>query len=92
MNNGAMTFEDRADLVLAVARVQYVNGQSTDQVVASAERLGRTLGLRAEIMPRWGELLLKAQDSASDGASDLSSRGRSHRRGHESRSFCDACG
>ena len=64
-NNDAMTLEDRADLVLAVARVQYVNGQSTDQVLASAERFGRTLGLRAEIMPRWGELQLKAQDSAS---------------------------
>jgi uncharacterized membrane protein YjjP (DUF1212 family) len=64
-NNDAMTLENRADLVLAAARVQYVNGQSTDQVLASAERLGRTLGLRAEIMPRWGELQLKAQDSAS---------------------------
>jgi uncharacterized membrane protein YjjP (DUF1212 family) len=60
-----MTLEDRGDLVLAVARVQYVNGQSTDQVLASAERVGRTLGLRAEIMPRWGALQLKAQDSAS---------------------------
>jgi uncharacterized membrane protein YjjP (DUF1212 family) len=64
-NNGAMTLEDRADLVLAAARVQYVNGQSTDQVLASAEHLGHTLGLRAEIMPRWGELQLKAQDSVS---------------------------
>jgi len=60
-----MTSEYCADLVLAVARVQYVNGQSTDQVVASAERLGHTLGLRAEIMPRWGELQLKAEDNAS---------------------------
>jgi len=60
-----MTLEDRADLVLAVARVQFVNGQSTDQVLASAERFGRSLGLRAEIMPRWGELQLKAEDSAS---------------------------
>jgi uncharacterized membrane protein YjjP (DUF1212 family) len=60
-----MTLEERADLVLAVARVQYVNGQSTDQVLASAERFGHALGLRAEIMPRWGELQLKAQDGAS---------------------------
>jgi uncharacterized membrane protein YjjP (DUF1212 family) len=64
-NNDAMTLEDRADLVLAVARVQFVNGQSTDQVLASAERLGHTLGLRTEIMPRWGELQLNAQDIAS---------------------------
>jgi len=60
-----MTLEDRADLVLAAARVQYANGQSTDQVLASAERFGHALGLRAEIMPRWGELQLVAQDSAS---------------------------
>jgi uncharacterized membrane protein YjjP (DUF1212 family) len=64
-NNDAMSLEDRADLILTVARVQFVNGQSTDQVVASAERFGHTLGLRAEIMPRWGELQLKAQDSPS---------------------------
>jgi uncharacterized membrane protein YjjP (DUF1212 family) len=63
--NDAMSLEDRADLIVDVARVQYVNGQSTDQVVASAERFGQTLGLRAEIMPRWGELQLKAQDGVS---------------------------
>jgi uncharacterized membrane protein YjjP (DUF1212 family) len=64
-NTNAMTLEDRADLVLAVARVQYVNGQSTDQVLGSAGRFGHTLGMRAEIMPRWGELQLKAEDIAS---------------------------
>src|SRR5258708_4717583 len=65
VNSGAMTLEERAELVLAVARVQFVNGQSTDQVLAFAERLGNTLGLRAEIMPRWGELQLEVQDTAS---------------------------
>jgi uncharacterized membrane protein YjjP (DUF1212 family) len=58
-----MMLEDRAGLVLAVARVQFVDGQSTDQVLASAERLGRALGLCVEIMPRWGELQLKASAS-----------------------------
>jgi uncharacterized membrane protein YjjP (DUF1212 family) len=57
-----MTLEERADLVLAVARVLYVNGQSTDQTLALAERFGHTLGLRVKIMPRWGQLLLQAQD------------------------------
>jgi uncharacterized membrane protein YjjP (DUF1212 family) len=57
-----MTLEERTDLVLAVARVLYVNGQSTDQTLALAERFGHTLGLRVKIMPRWGELLLQAQD------------------------------
>ena len=58
-----MTLKERADLVLAVARVLYVNGQSTDQTLASAERFGHALGLRAAIMPRWGELQLQVQDS-----------------------------
>jgi uncharacterized membrane protein YjjP (DUF1212 family) len=58
-----MTLEERAGLVLAVARVLYVNGQSTDQTLASAESFGHTLGLRAQIMPRWGELQLEAQDN-----------------------------
>jgi uncharacterized membrane protein YjjP (DUF1212 family) len=57
-----MTLEGRSDLILALARVLFVNGQSTDQTVAAAERLGQTLGLRAEILPRWGELQLEAQD------------------------------
>jgi uncharacterized membrane protein YjjP (DUF1212 family) len=57
-----MTLEDRADLVLTAARVLFVNGQSTDQTLAAAERLGHTLGLRIKIMPRWGELLLQTED------------------------------
>jgi uncharacterized membrane protein YjjP (DUF1212 family) len=57
-----MTFEERSDLVLALARTLYVNGQSTDQTLAAAEQLGDTLGLRARIMPRWGELQLQAED------------------------------
>jgi len=57
-----MTLEQRSSLVLAFARVLYVNGQATEQTVAAAERLGRTLGLRAKIMPRWGELRLRSED------------------------------
>jgi uncharacterized membrane protein YjjP (DUF1212 family) len=57
-----MTLEDRSNLVLAFARVLYVNAQATEQTVAAAEHLGRTLGLRAKIMPRWGELLIQSED------------------------------
>jgi uncharacterized membrane protein YjjP (DUF1212 family) len=57
-----MTPEERAKLVLAFARVLFVNGQSTEQTVAVAERLGDRLGLRATILPRWGELQLQAED------------------------------
>jgi uncharacterized membrane protein YjjP (DUF1212 family) len=58
-----MTLEERSNLVLAFARVLYVNGQSTDQAVAATERLGSVLGLRAELMPRWGELQLLSEEN-----------------------------
>lgn len=59
-----ISLEDRANLMLAFARVLYVNGQSTEETVAAAEKLGRTLGVRAVLMPRWGELQLKVEEGA----------------------------
>src|SRR5262249_55928042 len=35
-------------------------GQSTHETLAAAERLGNKLGLRASIIPRWGELQLES--------------------------------
>src|SRR5258705_4479769 len=58
-----MTSEERSNLVLAAARVLYVNGQATEETVAAAEQLGRALGLRAKVMPRWGELRLQSEDN-----------------------------
>ena len=57
-----MTLAERIRLVLAFARVLYVNGQSTEEIVAATARLGDVLGLRATIIPRWGELALQAED------------------------------
>src|SRR5689334_4901344 len=45
-------------LVLAGARVLYVNGQTTEETVAAARRLGHALDLSATVIPRWGELQL----------------------------------
>ena len=56
-----MTNEERLELILAFARVLYVNGQATDQVIAASRRLGNKLGVRAELLPRWGELQLRAE-------------------------------
>ncbi len=53
-----MISDERCNLVLTFARTLFVNGQATDQAVAAAERLGRALGLRANVMARWGELQL----------------------------------
>jgi uncharacterized membrane protein YjjP (DUF1212 family) len=58
----SMTSEERSNIVLAFARVLFENGQATEQTVAAAERLGRALGLRVKIMPRWGELSLRSDD------------------------------
>jgi|SRR5262245_16049940 len=63
-----MTSDDRSNLVLSFARTLFVNGQATEQTVSAAERLGRALGLRARIMPRWGEVQLVADDK--DGTSN----------------------
>jgi uncharacterized membrane protein YjjP (DUF1212 family) len=60
-----MTLEERANLVLEFARVLYVNGQATDQVMAACARLGRKLGLRAGLLARWGELQLQSEDTGA---------------------------
>jgi uncharacterized membrane protein YjjP (DUF1212 family) len=57
------SLQERSDLVLAFARVLYINGQATDQVIAAAEQLARGLGLSAKLMPRWGELELETADA-----------------------------
>jgi uncharacterized membrane protein YjjP (DUF1212 family) len=57
-----MDVEERADLVLAFARVLFVNGQSTDQTLAATERAAGALGLRAQVIPRWGQLQLQVDD------------------------------
>src|SRR5262245_50841450 len=62
---GAQTqrsLEERARLVLEFALVLYINGHSTDEIVAAMARLGDVLGLRATIIPRWGELVVQAED------------------------------
>ena len=58
-----MSLQERSNLILSFATVLFANGQATDQTIGAAERLGRTLGLRARIIPRWGELALQAEDA-----------------------------
>ena len=57
-----MEADEQVNLVLAFAKVLYVNGQATEQTVSAAERLARARGLHATIMPHWGELQLVAND------------------------------
>jgi uncharacterized membrane protein YjjP (DUF1212 family) len=60
-----MTPQEHGNLVLSFARVLYVNGQSTEQTVAAAERIGQRLGLHSKVMPRWGELQLIDENDAT---------------------------
>ena len=60
-----MTNEERLELILAFARVLYVNGQATDQVIAATRRLGSKLGINAELLPRWGELQLREESGGT---------------------------
>jgi uncharacterized membrane protein YjjP (DUF1212 family) len=52
-------------LVLAAARVLFVNGQSTEQTVRAAEGLARALALQATVLPRWDEVVLLSDNGES---------------------------
>jgi len=58
-----MTVEERSDLILSLARVLFVNGQSTERTLSAVGRFAQILGLRAKISPRWGELHLHAEEA-----------------------------
>src|SRR5215469_4348146 len=58
-----MTQEERSNLVLAFARVLYINGESTKKTSDTAEHVSNCLGLRATIFPHWGELELETEDT-----------------------------
>jgi uncharacterized membrane protein YjjP (DUF1212 family) len=64
-----MTSEERSELGLSFAYVLYVNGQATDQIVAAIRRLGNKLGIKAQLLPRWGELQLRTE---GDGVTPIS--------------------
>jgi len=57
-----MTAAEHSNLVLAFARLLYVPAHAPAQRVAAAAQRARTLGLRAKVMPRWGELQLQSED------------------------------
>ncbi len=57
-----MNPQERCDLVLGFAEGLYINGQSTDDTLAATERLSKSLGLSATIVPSWDELHLEATE------------------------------
>jgi uncharacterized membrane protein YjjP (DUF1212 family) len=66
-----MSLQEHSDLILSFAKVLFANGQATDQAISVTERLGRALGLRARIIPRWGELGLQTEDTDAKQSSQI---------------------
>src|SRR5216683_2971208 len=60
-----MNLEEQSDVVLTLGQALHVNGQSTDDTLAATERLSNSLGLRATIIPSWGELQLEATEGTT---------------------------
>jgi uncharacterized membrane protein YjjP (DUF1212 family) len=58
---GPSNRQEQSELVLTLARVLYVNGQSTDDTLAATGRLSKSLGLRATIVPTWDALHIEAE-------------------------------
>ncbi|HXW91882.1 MAG TPA: threonine/serine exporter family protein [Terriglobales bacterium] len=59
----SMTPEERSNLILAFARVLYINGEATHAILGAAERLSGCLGFRATILLQWGELEVQTEDA-----------------------------
>jgi len=57
-----MSREADCDLVVACARLLYVNGQGTEQVLRAGQRLARVIKLPAALSLRWGELQLQLDE------------------------------
>jgi uncharacterized membrane protein YjjP (DUF1212 family) len=56
-----MTRKECSNLILAFARVLYINGDSTHQTVDATERLCSCLGFCATIFPQWDRLEIQAE-------------------------------
>jgi uncharacterized membrane protein YjjP (DUF1212 family) len=63
VSSPSMTREERSNLILGFARVLFINGESTQQTLVTAERLSNCLGLRATVFPHWAELEIQTEDT-----------------------------
>lgn len=63
LSKASMTREECANLILAFARVLYVNGESTQQTLDVARRISNYAGCYATTFPRWGELEVQTEDA-----------------------------
>src|SRR5580693_974671 len=70
-SRATMTREECSNVVLAFARVLFINGESTQQTLDAEERLGNCLGFRVRTFPRWGELEVQTEDADGKFVSEI---------------------
>lgn len=56
--------EQQAKMILAFAKVLFVNGQTTTQVIRETKRIAHKLDLQVLLIPRWGELWMQISHSS----------------------------
>ena len=52
------------DLISIVARLLFVNGQTTERMEEAAAKIASRLGVRASVLPHWDELTVQVDDAA----------------------------
>lgn len=61
-----MDQQEKSDLVLSFASVLHENGETTGETIQAAARLGKSLGLSAELIPGWNDLLLRSEEGGKE--------------------------
>lgn len=54
----SLTLAKQAEIILAFAKVLFVNGQTTTQVIREVRKIARVVNLNVLLGTRWGELWL----------------------------------
>jgi uncharacterized membrane protein YjjP (DUF1212 family) len=56
---GPLTYEAALKMTALAATLLFAHGQTTERMLAAAERLGRALGVTVKVLPYWGELIVE---------------------------------
>ena len=56
---GPLTYEPALKTTALAATLLFAHGQTTEQTVVAAERLGRALGVTVRVLPYWGEITIE---------------------------------
>ena len=59
VSRSSVTRPAALDIVAQAATLLFENGQTTEETVVAADKLGRALGVPVTLLPYWGELALR---------------------------------